>query len=293
MKVKSIITKSLMCCILFATSVVTSFAADKLMIIGDGTPNGWQLANSVAMLNTGNDVWKVTVQLTANGGFKFLTDTDFESFQYRAGNSDVTLSNGVATTLYDSDENTQDNKFKVSETANYEVVCDLNKKTVTVTKAAYQTHPLHYAALWMVGNATPGGWNIGDGTQLTQNTDNPVVYSATTKLGVGEFKLATNIYADYGQNMFQKDATDETKMVLGGDDNKWNITESATYDITVNVFEKTISIIKNSSAGISSINANDKQSTAEYFTLDGKRLNAPIKGVNIMRIGNKTVKVCK
>ena len=29
------ITRSLMCCVLFAMSVVASFAADKLMIVGD------------------------------------------------------------------------------------------------------------------------------------------------------------------------------------------------------------------------------------------------------------------
>ena len=111
---KTIITRFLMCCILFAVSFVTSFAADKLILIGDAAPDGWALNNSVAMLNQGNDVWKVTVQLKADEGFKFLTDTDFGSFQYRAGDSDVMLSDGVAATLYDSGENANDNNFKVS-----------------------------------------------------------------------------------------------------------------------------------------------------------------------------------
>lgn len=241
---KTTITIFLMCCILFAVSFVTSFAADKLILIGDAAPDGWALNNSVAMLNQGNDVWKVTVQLKADEGFKFLTDTDFGSFQYRAGDSDVMLSDGVAATLYDSGENANDNKFKVSEAANYDVVCDLTNKTVTVTKSAYQEHALRYAALWMVGGATPGGWSIGDGVQLNQHEDNPLVYSATTWLTTGEFKLATNKYADFGQSMFQRDAADATKMVLGGDDNKWNITEPATYDVEVNVVDMTISLKK-------------------------------------------------
>ena len=53
---KTIITRFLMCCILFAVSFVTSFAADKLILIGDAAPDGWALNNSVAMLNQGNDV---------------------------------------------------------------------------------------------------------------------------------------------------------------------------------------------------------------------------------------------
>ena len=34
------ITRSLMCCVLFAMSVVASFAADKLMIVGDAVWGG-------------------------------------------------------------------------------------------------------------------------------------------------------------------------------------------------------------------------------------------------------------
>ena len=34
------ITRSLMCCVLFAMSVVASFAADKLMIVGDAVLGG-------------------------------------------------------------------------------------------------------------------------------------------------------------------------------------------------------------------------------------------------------------
>ena len=244
MKVTTIITKFVMCCILFAASVLTSFAADKLILIGDAAPDGWALNNSVAMLNQGNDVWKVTVQLKGDAGFKFLTDTDFGSFQYRAGDNDVMLTDGVAATLYDSDENTKDNKFRVSETANYDVVCDLTNKNLTVTKSAYQEQALRYAALWMVGNATPGGWSIGDGVQLSQHEDNPLVYSATTWLSTGEFKLATNKYADFGQSFFQKDKNDDTKMVLGGNDNKWTVAEAATYDVEVNVADMTISLKK-------------------------------------------------
>lgn len=35
------ITRSLMCCVLFAMSVVASFAANKLMIVGDAVWGGW------------------------------------------------------------------------------------------------------------------------------------------------------------------------------------------------------------------------------------------------------------
>lgn len=57
------ITRSLMCCVLFAMSVVVSFAADKLMIVGDAVWGGWTPANSVVMLPDGENVFKATVYL--------------------------------------------------------------------------------------------------------------------------------------------------------------------------------------------------------------------------------------
>ena len=56
-----------------------------------------------------------------------------------------------------SDDNSNDNKFQVGETANYSIVCDLAAKTVTVTKAAYQDDEIKHTALWLVGSATTGG----------------------------------------------------------------------------------------------------------------------------------------
>ena len=246
MKVTTTITKLFLCCILFAASVLNSFAADKLMIVGGATPGNWDLGKVVIMQNVGNDVWKATIYLkTGTDGFKFLTDMDFTSFQYRAGDSEVTLTDGVAATLYDSDENSNDNKFKVSESANYDVVCDLVNKKLTVTKSAYQDKEVHYAALWMIGDATSGDWTISNGTLLSQHSDNPMVYSATTYLNnTGNFKIATNKYDGWGQSFFQKDKNDDTKMVLGGADNKWTVAEAATYDVEVNVADMTISLKK-------------------------------------------------
>lgn len=288
---KTTITKSLMCYIMFVASVLTSFAADKLLIVGDGVRGGWSIANSVVMLTEGNDVWKATVQLKANGGFKFLTYPNWGYFEYRAGDSNVTLSNGVTATLYDSDENQNDNKFMVSETANYEIVCDLNQKKITVTKATYQEYPLYHTTLWMVGSATPGGWSIDAGTQLSQHADNPMVYSTTVDLKEGEFKFLVNKYTGFEQDAYVCDPSDASKVVYKGQDIKWNITEAATYDIEINLATMSVSIVKKTPTGISSTNGNDTKKEKEYYTLEGKRVNAPVKGIYIMRQGNKVVKV--
>lgn len=239
-----------MCCVLFAMSVVASFAADKLMIIGDAVWGGWNPENSVVMLPAGENVFKATVYLkkvdgeTVTQGFKLLTAAKWDCLQYHAGDSNVELGEGVAAKLYDSQENSSDNKFQVKESANYDVVCDLNAKTITATKSAYQDHPVNHNALWMVGTATSGGWDIISSPQMTQDSENPMVFKATTYLKPGEMKIAQNNDAGFDQKFYLRDATDPTKVVLGGDDNKWEITEAATYDVTVNLSDMTIEIKK-------------------------------------------------
>lgn len=104
-----------------------------------------------------------------------LTAANWDCLQYHAGDSDVELEEGVAAQLYDNQENGNDKKFQVKESANYDVVCDLNAKTITVTKSAYQEHPVNHNALWMVGDATSGGWDFGSLTPMTQDSENPMV----------------------------------------------------------------------------------------------------------------------
>lgn len=244
------ITRSLMCCVLFAMSVVASFAADKLMIVGDAVWGGWTPANSVVMLPDGENVFKATVYLkkvdgeTVTQGFKLLTAANWDCLQYHAGDANVELEGGVAAQLYDNQENGNDKKFQVKESANYDVVCDLNTKTITATKSAYQEHPVNHNALWMVGDATSGGWDFGSLTPLTQDLENPMVFKATTYLKVGEMKIAQNNDGGFGQTFYLRDATDDTKVVFGGEDNKWTINEAATYDVTVNLSDMTIEIKK-------------------------------------------------
>lgn len=239
-----------MCCVLFAMSVVASFAADKLMIIGDAVWGGWNPENSVVMLPAGENVFKATVYLkkvdgeTVTQGFKLLTAAKWDCLQYHAGDSNVELGEGVAAKLYDSQENSSDNKFQVKESANYDVVCDLNAKTITATKSAYQDHPVNHNALWMVGTATSGGWDIISSPQMTQDSENPMVFKATTYLKVGEMKIAQNNDGGFGQTFYLRDATDDTKVVFGGEDNKWTINEAATYDVIVNLADMTIDIKK-------------------------------------------------
>ena len=286
--------RKMFCSLALAATVLTANAADRLLIVGEAVWGGWSIDNSIVMLNSTEnpDVFKATVNLNANGTFKFLTTSEWGNLEYRAGDNDVTLAEGVASPLVSTEENSNDKQFKVSETANYDIVCDLTAKTIVVKKANYRTNPLKHTALWMIGSATPGKWSIGDGTMLVPTVDNPTVFKATINLVEGEMKIAVNNQTSFGQTFYLRDTTDETKMVFGGDDNKWNITKAGTYEVTVDVVNMTISITDVSSTGISSAESASNVTTALY-DLGGNRVSSKNlrPGCYIQKSGSKSKKI--
>ena len=286
--------RKMFCSLALAATVLTANAADRLLIVGEAVWGGWSIDNSIVMLNSTEnpDVFKATVNLKQNEPFKFLTTSEWGKLEYRAGDNDVTLAEGVASPLVSTEENSNDKQFKVSETANYDIVCDLTAKTIVVKKANYQTNPLKLTALWLVGSATPGGWSIGDGVMLSPDADNPAVFKATVNLVEGEMKIAVNNQTGYGQTFYVRDTTDETKMVFGGDDNKWNITKAGKYDVTVDVVNMTISITETSSTGISSAESASNVTTALY-DLGGNRVSSKNlrPGCYIQKSGSKSKKI--
>lgn len=292
------VTRRMMCSLLLAAFVLNVNAVERLLIVGDAVWGGWHIPNSFIMVNTDEqpDVWKATVSLNANAGFKLLTQTCWGGLEFRAGNEDVMLTAGVPSALVSSnDDNGKDCKFKVSEKANYDVVCDLMNNKITVTKAAYQDTDIKHPALWMVGSATPGNWSVDDGTILVQDATNPNVFATTVDFVEGEMKIAVNKYGGFDQTFYLRDVTDDTKMVFGGDDNKWYITKAGKYDVKVDVSAMTISIKEHADVetGISAVN-NEQSVAISHFTIAGAKTTGTTKGLNIVVDSNgKAKKVLK
>ncbi len=291
-------TRLFMCCLMFAASSISSIAADKLMIVGDAVWGGWTPSNSVVMQKAGDNVFKATVYLKAidgtnvKEGFKFLTKANWDCEQFRAGENNVVLENGKAVDIFsNSEDNNKDMKFQVTESANYDMTCDLNTKKLTVTKASYQDHQINHTTLWMMGPAVSGDWGIDKGAEMNQDIENPMTFKATVKLREGEFKIEVNNDGDFDQTFYHPNANDPSKVVFGGDDNKWQITKETTYDVTLNLADMTIFIVENTTSGMTTIDATNN-APAEYYTIDGKRVNSTAKkGIYIKRHHGKTTKV--
>ncbi|MGM5469100.1 SusF/SusE family outer membrane protein [Flavobacteriaceae bacterium LMO-SS05] len=100
--------------------------------------------------------------------------------------------------------------------------------------------------LFIVGDATPNGWNIGSATELVASNSQRGVFIYEGVLTPGNFKFAVNQEGCWCQDFYTKDAADATKIVYNeggsGDDLQWNIETEDNYRVTVDLLNKTIEI---------------------------------------------------
>jgi hypothetical protein len=236
-------------CISIAMFICSStFAADRLMVAGGAVWGGWSLDNSCAMVQDADnlDVFVYTGWFDANEEFKFFTEAEFGKDEYR--NAGETYLNGTGTLRLNGD----DTKFKLAEAGNYTITCNLASLVITANKIDYQTNHIRHSILFLIGDATPAGWELANAIQLTNTVENPFIFNGETALvNSGGFKICINKYAGYGQKMYYRDVNNSgliSEDATG--DRQWSVTESGNYLVSIDLLAKTISITKKTEVGM-------------------------------------------
>lgn len=285
-----------------ATSILMMFAAlgalavDHLTIIGSATPGNWSINDGLLMVQDpeNENVFLYTGYLNSEGTFKFTSGNDFSDpdKEYRNESSTPT---DISKLVQGGDN---DYQFQVTESANYNVVCNLSDMTISVSKAEYQENPIRFNALYLVGSATVGDWDIAKATPMVWGGENtPFKFTVTSELNAGEFKIDTNPYTGawdcpwFFAGVGENGTTDYDKISSDGtDDRKWQIAAAGEYDIDIDLLDNTISIAHHISAGIAEVNI-DNHATPIYYNLQGMVVSNPENGIFIKKIGNKVSKV--
>lgn len=98
-----------------------------------------------------------------------------------------------------------------------------------------------YSRLWIVGSATPNGWNIDNPNEMKVDPSNPFQFTYNEVLNAGEFKIPTST-GNWGTDYFMPptnhpDLTSTAvQLTLGGNpDHKWEITTPGAYKILLNI----------------------------------------------------------
>lgn len=205
-----------------------------LYLIGSASPNGWSAENALALSPKEGSptIFEYRGALGA-GEFKFITTLGQYLPSYNKGADETKL-------FFRTSDSEADDKFTLTEGAVYKIVVDLLELTISTTKLDVPA----YSELYMVGSATPIGWDISNAVQLVQDPDNPFIFKYMGVMVAGEFKFPVNRNSDWGQDMFMR-ATDTTMYLHHGgdaDDNKWTIESKGFYTLTLNLSDLTIDI---------------------------------------------------
>ncbi|ROI07815.1 SusF/SusE family outer membrane protein [Chryseobacterium sp. H3056] len=210
-----------------------------LWIVGDASPSGWDINTPVGFTQDQSNPFIFTLECSLKeGNFKILAGAtgDWCGNWYRplVDNQDLN-----ATGVQQLSGCDPDFKWKVSAAAAGRYKITLNASNNTI-----KFEPVN---VYMIGDATPNGWNIGTLTPMQKNGS---VYTWTGPLTAGEFKFTkfnttwcdgTELVADTPNQSIANTAF-HAREKCAGDDNKWKVTAPGTYTITLNLDTNTLNI---------------------------------------------------
>jgi len=226
------------------TPAATGPAYSKLWIVGDATPNGWNIDNPNEMKADPTNPFQFKYNEVLNAGeFKIPTTTGnwgTDYFMPPANHPDIS-----STDVQLIAGGNPDNKWQIATPGAYKILLNISSSPfINITPFT------PYAQLWMVGDATPAGWNIDAPVPMVQTAGNPYEFTYTGTLNTGEFKIPTatgNWGTDYFMPLTNGAGITETNAIFvpgGNPDNKWKITEGGNYKVTLNQLYETILIEK-------------------------------------------------
>jgi len=208
-----------------------------LYIYGDATAGGLDIASAIALTADAGEPTTFTFKgLLSAGSFIFAVNrnTDLLQDMYMKDASDTTMMYLHAADAAD------DSRWFIETEGLYKIVVNLCDLSIKITPLA----GVEFTEMYMVGDATPNGWDIGNATALIQDEDNPFIFRFDGVLVEGDFKFPVNQDTDWSQDMFMKGA-DSTIVYrhYGGesDDSKWHIYESGWYTMVLDLENLTLS----------------------------------------------------
>ena len=160
-----------------------------LYMIGEATAGGWSLddATEIATDTENLYVWEGVLK---EGTMKACVTKDFSAPFYRPASANCEISeNGVAdhTMVFTTDP---DDQWKIVKAGKYRLTFNTADMTFN---AEYLESAAVIAPLYMIGDATAGGWSLDDATELTpvDGVDGEYTWTGTLRLG-RPMKVASN-----------------------------------------------------------------------------------------------------
>ncbi|WP_286856369.1 SusF/SusE family outer membrane protein [Proteiniphilum sp. UBA5431] len=200
--------------------------------------------------------WTTGSNQGTNAGISYTFQMDLQGDNF-AGGVSIDLGRGVYEKIYKNEELNEIllNNFGVE--VNKEVVLEarviatiaaegIEPEISNLQRLSVKTHKPITKTLYMLGDATPNGWNAGEATEMRPISNVPKGFTWTGSLSPGNVKFITTL-GEFAPS-YNKGESD-TKLYLRESfddpyDEQFEITEGGTYTVKVNLITLTISIVR-------------------------------------------------
>ena len=253
-----------------------------LSMVGDATPNGWDIGAPTALAASDEDplVFSWEGELY-KGEMKLCLTTgswDAPFIRPEVNGTEIGKANisGAKFIMHAGDP---DEKWRVADAGVYRLTFDLRHWTMSTEFLAEPDAPvitpIEAENVFMVGDATPAGWNIDAPTQLTRQSQYIFIYEGT--LAAGEMKAYTQsgdwgapaIRPTFGGCKIGRSGVESADFIYTtGPDDKWQIEEAGQYRLTFDLEHYTLA--------------------AEYLGEIPAQTNTPIEAEAVYIVGDAT-----
>ncbi len=217
-----------------------------LYMIGEATAGGWSLdaATEIATETENIYVWEGVLK---EGTFKACVTKDFSAPFYRPSTPDCEVSqNGVSSNSMVFTTG-PDDQWKVVDAGKYRLTFNIADMTFD---AQFIEGVASVKPLYLLGDATPGGWSQDDASQMTAVEGVEGEYTWTGHLNEGQMKAFTDKDPNWGQNFYRpsranveisRSGVAASDMVFtNSPDDQWKIVDAGQYELTLNIKTMTI-----------------------------------------------------
>lgn len=212
-----------------------------------GNPTGWSFK---PMIVDQQDpfIFYYNADLNDGGEFKIATMPDFDPGVVFLRPEVNGQGEGIDMNVvkWSENENLDDYKWNISAGV-YKIKLDTRDMKIDIIPHT------PFEMIYLVGEATPNGWNIGNATPMTATGD-PNIFTWSGALSEGEMKFSADKKDDWNGAWFLASAdgiepAGDVESVLfsaigSNPDNKWMIKSAGTYYIELNQLQETVIIKK-------------------------------------------------
>lgn len=222
---------------------------ETLYLVGDASPlNSWDIDNPTPVEKKSQYEFVYEGKLYAGDLKACLTLGDWDASFIRPATDGVKINeNGIEDNsfLYSTGP---DNKWKVETPGIYRLTFNLKEWTLAVDYIGDFTPA---SKLYMIGEATAGGWSLDAATEIVADAANDNLFVWEGELARGTFKAARE--KDFGAPFYRPASSGVTVSKSGasasdmvyttGPDDQWEVTEAGNYRLTFNTESMTFEAV--------------------------------------------------